>query len=178
MCGAVNDYKKKYSIFQTKISCPRHILYLEAGIIPVRYQIQRQVLVFLQYIVQQPSNSLMKRMFDVLISHPTKRDWTSHPLELVERFKLNLTLKEIQVMKIGQLKRLVKRKMKDLALKELQKKQQGGKKGKFIKYNDLSMADYLLPESELTNEQKYHLFSARSEMNENPFNFGNKIPCS
>ena len=40
------------------------------------------------------------------------------------------------------------------------------------------MADYLLPESELTNEQKCHLFSVRSEMNENPFNFGNKIPCS
>ena len=60
----------------------------------------------------------------------------------------------------------------------MQKKQQGGKKGKFIKYTCLSMADYLLPEAELTTEQKRQLFSVRSEMNENPFNYGEKIPCS
>ena len=40
------------------------------------------------------------------------------------------------------------------------------------------MADYLLPEAELRTEQKCQLFSVRSEMNENPFNYGEKIPCS
>ena len=35
-------------IFQTKRSCPRQLMYLEAGLVPARYQIQRQVLNYLK----------------------------------------------------------------------------------------------------------------------------------
>ena len=40
------------------------------------------------------------------------------------------------------------------------------------------MADYLLPEAELTTKNKCQLFSLRAEMNENPYNYGEKILCS
>ena len=46
-------------VFQTKKTCPRHLLYLEAGMIPARYQVERQVLNFLQYLLQQDKNSLI-----------------------------------------------------------------------------------------------------------------------
>ena len=39
------------------------------------------------------------------------------------------------------------------------------------------MADYLLPEANLTVEEKRNVFSLRLEMNENPCNFGSKIQC-
>ena len=38
-------------------------------------------------------------MFDALIKHPTKGDWTSNALDLVEKFEFNLTLNEMQAMK-------------------------------------------------------------------------------
>ena len=97
-------------IFQTKRSCPKHLLYLESGIVPARYQVQRQVLVFLQYILQQPSNSIMYKMLGALLQTPTKGDWAGNALELIKKFELNLTLNKIQGMSPSLFKRLVKRK--------------------------------------------------------------------
>ena len=39
------------------------------------------------------------------------------------------------------------------------------------------MSDYLLPEAALSVTEKLELFAARTEMNENPCNFGNKTLC-
>ena len=39
------------------------------------------------------------------------------------------------------------------------------------------MSDYLLPEAALSVTEKLELFAARTEMNENPYNFGNKTLC-
>ena len=39
------------------------------------------------------------------------------------------------------------------------------------------MSDYLLPETALSITEKLELFAARTEMNENPYNFRNKIIC-
>ena len=40
------------------------------------------------------------------------------------------------------------------------------------------MADYLLPEANLITEDKVQLFSVRTEMNDNPFNYGEKNLCN
>ena len=97
-------------VFHTKRSCPKHLLYLEAGIVPARYQVQRQVLVFLQYIVQQPTNSLMNKMFEAIRKNPTKGDWARNALDLVKKFELNLTLNEIRDMSTSHSKSLSKQK--------------------------------------------------------------------
>ena len=39
------------------------------------------------------------------------------------------------------------------------------------------MADYLLPESQATPEEKSQIFQIRSEMDDYPSNFGNKTKC-
>ena len=67
--------------------------------------------------------------------------------------------------------------MKELALSELISRQKKGEKRKSIEYNSFNMAEYLLPESNLTVTEKVQIFVLRSEMNENPCNFGGKIQC-
>ena len=66
-------------------SCPRHLLYLEAGVVPARYQVHGQVLNFLQYILQQPSESLIYRMLMAIKSSQTRGDWASYANELLEK---------------------------------------------------------------------------------------------
>ena len=39
------------------------------------------------------------------------------------------------------------------------------------------MADYLLPECVISNRDKIELFNIRTEMNDLPFNYGNKTLC-
>ena len=83
-------------IFKTKFSCPWHLLYLEAGIIPARYQIHRQILVFLQYILQQPKDSLMHKVFEAEKRNPSKGDWVSSVTTLMNRYKIELTFLQIE----------------------------------------------------------------------------------
>ena len=64
-----------------------------------------------------------------------------------------------------------------IALRDLLERKQRGEKGREIIYQDISMADYLLPEATLSVTEKLELFAARTEMNENSYNYGNKIVC-
>ena len=50
---------------------------------------------FLQYILIQPNESLMLRMFEVQKKHPTKGDWVSNVNELLKIYNIELTMTEI-----------------------------------------------------------------------------------
>ena len=71
----------------------------------------------------------------------------------------------------------MKKKTNLAAFKYLCDKQQAGKKGKYLKYEELQIADYLLPDSEATIEEKFDMFALRTEMNDLPHNFGKTDPC-
>ena len=146
-------------VFKTLRSCSRHLLYLEAGIVPARYQVMRQLMNFLQYILMQPPNSLLQRIYQAQIGNPTKGDWASEAKNIANHLDIQLSNQEIQHMKRTQFKNLVKNKTELAAFKYLSAKQQSGKKGKLIKYEKLQMADYLLAESKATVEDKYNIFA-------------------
>ena len=164
-------------VFVTKRSCPKRLLYLEIGLYPARFQVHRQMLNFLQYILHQPIESLLYRMYKIQKENPSKGDWVSSVTELLETYNINLTLKQIQDMKRSLFKYHVKRQVEKLAFTSLTQKQKGGTKGQKIDYKYLQMADYLLPECEVSNKDKIELFHIRTEMNDLPFNYGNKIIC-
>ena len=46
-----------------------------------------------------------------------------------------------------------------------------------LKYEKLELADYLLPECEVTLEERREIFYVRTEMDDFPCNFGNKTNC-
>ena len=71
----------------------------------------------------------------------------------------------------------LQKKSKTAAFKYLIKKQKAGKKGKNIKYEELQIADYLLPDSKATMEEKFDIFALRTEMNDLPHNFGRSEEC-
>ena len=73
-------------VLKTTRSCSRHLLYLETGMIPARFQVQRQVLNLLQYILQQPADSLLFKVWKALENHPTRKDWLSGAKEILRLF--------------------------------------------------------------------------------------------
>ena len=116
-------------------------------------------------------------MFWAMKENPTRGDWASFAISLIQKYNLNLSLTDIKNMKTNLFKKLVKKQMKEIALSELIFRQKKGEKGKFIQYNSFNMAEYLLPESNLTVIEKVQIFALRTEMNDNPCNFGEKIQC-
>ena len=145
--------------------------------IPARYQIHRQMLNYLQYILTQPSNSLMARVFVAQQNTPTKGDWVSNITKLLNDYNMTISFLEVKNMKEGLYKSLVKRKVHEKAFKDLIHKKNMGQKGKNINYEKLEMAHYLLAKSKNSVQEKVEIFAYRCEMNNLPFNFGKKTNC-
>ena len=111
------------------------------------------------------------------MSHPTKGDWVSEVKKLLVDYKINLTFLQIESMPSSQYKKLVKEKVMQFAFASLSEKQKVMKKGQLIHYDRLEMSDYLLPNDRLSVSEQYEMFSYRSEMNDIPFNYGNRTQC-
>ena len=60
-------------LFKTDKSCSLHLLYLESGQLPARYQIKRMQLNMLQYILKQEEKLLLYTMLMAQIAEPIKK---------------------------------------------------------------------------------------------------------
>jgi hypothetical protein len=74
---------------------------------------------FLHYILQQPTTSLLHRIFEAQKSHPTKGDWVSCVMELVNIYDLKLSTEEIKNTKRTIFKNLARRQVKKFAFHKL-----------------------------------------------------------
>ena len=70
-------------------------MYMETGLVPARYKIHRQVLNYLNYILNQPNELILQRMFSSLVTYPTTGDCAGYAIELIEKYEWNLSLEEI-----------------------------------------------------------------------------------
>ena len=68
-------------LFKTSKGCPISQLYLESGHIPARFQIFKNRLLFLKYILEQDSKSPYIMFLKLQLEHPTKGYWDSSCLE-------------------------------------------------------------------------------------------------
>ena len=167
------EYIRK--ILNTSRGCPITQLYLEYGQYPARFEIQKRRLLYLKYILEQPEDSLIKKIFNLQISEPTRGDWASTFQEDLTSLKITLSHKEIQKMTKYRFTSLIKERIKENALNYLKDKQK--KKGSKIKYKNLEMAEYLQPNCEIDNREKEKLFEIRNEMTNIPSNHGEENEC-
>ena len=149
-------------ILVTGRGCPIVQLYLEVGVIPARFEIQRYRLLFLKSILQEEPSSRVSKFFNLQLNQPTRGDWVSTCLKDLKTLKITESLEEIKVMTKGKYNRMLKERIHENALKYLTEKQV--KKGKEITYSKIEMAEYLLPDSKLSTEQKRQMFSIRNKM--------------
>ena len=62
-------------IFKTTKGCPISQLYLEIGVAPARFEIQKLRLLYLKYILEQSEDSLLSKFFHLQLDEPTRGDW-------------------------------------------------------------------------------------------------------
>ena len=60
---------------ETGIQVPIHIMYLDGGQVPARYQIERYKLNFFQFILQQDEESLLYQILEAQRIQPVGGDW-------------------------------------------------------------------------------------------------------
>ena len=115
-------------ILMTGRGCPIVQLYLEVGVIPARFEIQRYRLLFLKSILHEEPSSRVSQFFNLQLNQPTRGDWVSECLKDLKSLRITESFEEIKLMTKGKFNRIVKERISENALKYLTGKQV--KKGK------------------------------------------------
>ena len=149
-------------LLKTTKGCPISQLYSELGQIPARFDILKLKMFYLKDILNQDPTSMIYNVFYLQIEKPVRFDWASSCIKDLKRLNINMSFDEIRNMPINTYKSLVRKKCKEIAFEYLMKKR--GSKGSEIRYSAIQMADYLLPNNQLTIEEQRKVFSIRNKM--------------
>ena len=133
-------------MFKTKRGCPIVQLYLEAGLVPARFEAQKTRLLFLQYIIQEDPDSRIYKFLSLQFKNPTRGDWASRCVQDLEYLQINMSLEEIKNLNKIQFSKILTVSIQQKALEYLVSKRRS--KGKDISHTVLKMADYLMPNYE------------------------------
>ena len=108
-------------------------------------------------------------MYHLQLENPKRGDLASSVKNNLEDSNINFSNEEIKMLSKYKYKGLVKKKCKEKALEYLISKRR--KKGQDIEYKSLKMAEYLLPNEQLSIEEKRNIFEIRNMMTNIPSNF-------
>ena len=152
---------------------PLEFLYLEAGVIPIRFIIASRRLIYHQVILKRENQELIKKMYVEQAKNPTKGDF----IELIkDDFKMINEVQDdekIRNTSTNVYKKHIKKCIKDAAFQYLIKKQASHSKIRIIEYKELEKQNYMVSPI-FTNEEVNQLFALRSRTTNCKENFKNK----
>ena len=71
-------------LYNTETGCPRSQLYLESGVYPLRFEVMKMKIMFLHYIVNEDSHSLISQFYTTKRNFPQKGDWATQTDEICD----------------------------------------------------------------------------------------------
>ena len=79
-------------MLEAPASTPIPMLYLELGVIPFRYIIISRRLMYLQYLLKQEEEALLKKFFLAQIENPVRGDWIQEVKKNLDDVKIDYKL--------------------------------------------------------------------------------------
>ena len=152
-------------ILECPVSTPREMLYLELGVIPIRYIIIKRRLNFLQYILKEDRNSLIYTFLRAQLENPTTNDWGETVNRDLNEIDMKLEISEIEAMPKATFTAKVKEMVDKVALRNLNKEKQKHSKVSHIHHSKIEMEGYLKPnQSAISVQEANFLFTLRTRM--------------
>ena len=161
------------SVLEAPSSTPKEMLYLELGIVPIRFIMMSRRLSFLHYIMNQKEDSLLYNFFQAQLKHPVKKDWCETIKEDLDYLSIKVKIEELKNISKNQFKHIVKKAVDVKAFEYLKAEKGKHSKVKDTKHDKLEMQDYLSPNT-LSNLEAKFIFLLRTRMLEVKANFKNK----
>ena len=161
-------------ILEAPCSSPNSSLYLELGLVKIKYIIKARRILYLFYLLHCDDNDLVKKVLKAQQRNPVKGDWCLVVQEDMNDLGLeNITWDEIENMSKYKFKKQVKEAMIDTAFQDLIDAKNKLSKMKNLKYDKLELQEYLKSQ-EISLRQKKMLYKFRTRMINVGDNFGNK----
>ena len=160
-------------LLNTLRSCPRSQLYLECSVIPARFQIMKNRLMFFHNIKNMPPSTLIFQFVKVQELNAVKGDWIESVQQNLHELKLHFNDEELKNIPKKKFSFMIDKSIKQLAFKFLLSLRKY--KGSHIEYNNFEMADYLRSTNyKMTIVEKQELFAFRNLMYDIPANFASR----
>ena len=153
------------NILEVPESCPKELIYLETGCIPLSIIIKCRRVNFLHYLLTRKEDELIFKFFKAQLRNPSKGDWT----EIIQKDLIDLEIsdsfEEIAKLSKNVFKKKVASACKRYAFDKLisDRNNKDGSKGKDLTYTKLKTENYLINEKFSPQESKL-LFKLRSRM--------------
>ena len=163
-------------ILEVPSTCPKEMLYLELGCLPIKYIVASRRLLFLHYIINEDEKSLVNKVFKAQMNQPLNDDWYLAVKKDLQDFKVELDVEEIKKKSLYQFQNIVKKSVSVKALEDLNKIKQKHTKVLHIVHKTLEMQRYLKP-CILTSKETKFAFHARTRMVRVRKNFGQNLNC-
>ena len=163
-------------ILEVPSTCPKEMLYLELGCLPIRYIVSARRLLFLHYIVNEDENALIKQVFTAQMNQPLKDDWCLAVIKDIQDFKMELEIEEIKKMSICKFQNCVKKAVAIKAFEDLNSIKLKHSKVMHIVHSKLEMQQYMKPCNLSIKETKFG-FHARTRMVRVSKNYGQDKKC-
>ena len=123
--------------------CPKEMLYLELGCMPIRFTIMIRRILFLHYLLNEEEESLVNRVLVAQAESPSKNDFIVGVQKDLENLEIYLGLEDIKGLSKEMLSNFVKKQAKEQALHFLNAQKLKHSKVMHIKHDELIMQDYL-----------------------------------
>ena len=139
------------------------ILYLELGVMPLRFIMMFKRVLFLHYIVNQSESSLLYRFFLSQFNAPCKGDWSLTVKDDMISLKLdNYFLDDLKLVSKNQFRKIASDRIRVMALEYLNNIKEKQSKIKNITYKTLKMQQYL-QSSKINSETASRIFLSEAK---------------
>ena len=158
----VDEYLLRYLV-NAHSKTPLEFLYLESGVLPIRFIIMSRRILYLQTLLQRDNSELTKKIYQTQKENPLSGDFAELVQNDLSSLSAHLTDSYIESKNKESLKTEIKALIHQKALKYLFNKQRSHSKIKDIKYTKIQPQEYILSPI-FTNDEVSILFALRSRM--------------
>ena len=159
-------------IFKSHSKVAKEALYLELGVLPMRFIIMARRVNFLYYILKLDKKELLSKFYHSQKLNPSKNDWTTRVKRDMEILSINLTDEQIASVSKFKFKKMIKEKARQAAFEYLMDIKKSHSKMDNLQYSQLEMQKYLSNNFIYKNDAQL-LFKLRTRMADFKGNFKN-----
>ena len=117
-------------------------LYLELGILPIQFEIERRQLLFLRRILNKDCDDPLQLVYSDQLKHEFEKNWANYMLELRRTYNLPLRDENVRKMSVEQWKAFVNNVIREEAFTRLRIHSANNRKTCHLHYESFGRAEY------------------------------------
>ena len=139
----------------------KEALYLETGLIPIRFVCIKRRIMYLHHILNRPESEIIRRVYEVQKNIPTKNDWFGIVQENMKDLEIELSDEEISEMSKQKFKTIVTTAVEKAAINYLNRKASTHSKSENLIKTRLKREEYF-EDKRFTKSETELLFAFRT----------------